>query len=135
VRDGTAYLTGTVRTAEEKQEAEKLALSVEGIDKVRNEIVLDESIPQNQARFDLSRAVSDANITAMVKSQLLLNDLTHALKINVSTNNGIVTLAGPVSSEEEAQEVLHIATRTRMVDGVDNQLELSPRAATADSGQ
>jgi tripartite-type tricarboxylate transporter receptor subunit TctC len=38
VRDGTAYLTGTVRTAEEKQEAEKLALSVEGIDKVRNEI-------------------------------------------------------------------------------------------------
>ena len=71
----------------------------------------------------------------MVKSQLLLNDLTHALKINVSTNNGIVTLAGPVSSEEEAQEVLHIATRTRMVDGVDNQLELSPRAATADSGQ
>jgi osmotically-inducible protein OsmY len=135
VRDGTAYLTGTVRTAEEKQEAEKLALSVEGIDKVRNEIVLDESIPQNQARFDLSRAVSDANITAMVKSQLLLNDLTHALKINVSTNNGIVTLAGPVSSEEDAQEVLHIATRTRMVDGVDNQLELSPRAATADSGQ
>jgi osmotically-inducible protein OsmY len=135
VRDGTAYLTGTVRTAEEKQEAEKLALSVEGIDKVRNEIVLDESIPQNQARFDLSRAVSDANITAMVKSQLLLNDLTHALKINVSTNNGIVTLAGPVSSEEEAQEVLHIATRTRLVDGVDNQLELSPRAATADSGQ
>lgn len=135
MRDGTAYLTGTVRTAEEKQEAEKLALSVEGIDKVRNEIVLDESIPQNQARFDLSRAVSDANITAMVKSQLLLNDLTHALKINVSTNNGIVTLAGPVSSEEEAQEVLHIATRTRMVDGVDNQLELSPRAATADSGQ
>ncbi len=135
VRDGTAFLTGTVRTEEEKQLAEQLALSVEGIDKVNNEILLDANIPQNQARFDLSRAVSDANITAMVKSQLLWNDLTHALKINVSTNNGVVTLAGPVSSEEEAEEVLRIAQRTRMVEGVDNQLQVGPQAAAADSGR
>jgi osmotically-inducible protein OsmY len=61
-------------------------------------------------------------MAAMVKAQLLWNRLTHALKIDVSAENGVVTVSGPVSSEEEAREVVRIAGSTRLVDKVENQL-------------
>lgn len=123
VRDGTAYLTGTLPTAAEREHAAKLALSIDGIDQVENRIILDENVPHNQARYeDTSYAVSDANMAAMVKAQLLWNRLTHALEIDVSAENGVVTVSGPVSSEEEAREVIRIAGSTRLVEKVENQL-------------
>ncbi len=123
VRDGTAYITGTLPTAAERDHAAKLALSIEGIDHVENRIILDENVPHNQARYDdASYAVSDANMAAMVRAQLLWNRLTHALEIEVSAQNGVVTVSGPVSSEEEAREVVRIAGSTRLVEKVNNRL-------------
>lgn len=123
VRDGTAYITGTLPTAAERNRAAKLALSIDGIDQVENRIILDENVPHNQARYeDASYAVSDANMAAMVKAQLLWNRLTHALEIDVSVQNGVVTVSGPVSSEEEAREVVRIAGSTRLVEKVNNRL-------------
>lgn len=125
VRDGKAYLAGTLPSAEDKALAERIARSVEGIEQVDNEILLDKNVPHNEARYDADKAGTDANITAMVKAQLLWNELTHAHDISVSTDDGVVTLSGPVASEEEAREIVRIATSTRWVQKVDNQLHLS----------
>lgn len=108
-----AYLASTLPSAEDKTLAEQLALSVEGIEEVNNEILLDSNVPHNQARYDADKAGTDANITAMMRAQLLWNRLTHAHIISVSTNDGVVTLSGPVASEKEAREIVRVATNTR----------------------
>lgn len=122
VRDRTAYLSGTLPTAAEKAHAEQVALSIPGVDQVNNLIVLDKNVPHNEARRDDDQAVTDANITAMVKAQLLWNELTHALDIAVSVENGVVTLSGPVRSEQEAREAMRIADNTRLVQKVNNEM-------------
>ena len=122
VREGTAYVTGTLPTAEEKAHAAQVALSTPGVDQVENLILLDQNVPHNEARRDTDQAVTDANITAMVKAQLLWNELTHAVDISVSVNDGVVTLSGPVRSEEQAREAVRIADNTRLVENVKNDM-------------
>lgn len=125
VRDRTAYLTGPLPSAEDKALAEKLALAHDGVDRVESRIVLDRKGPHNQARYDVETVASDANIAAMVKAQRLWNRLTHGLDIAVSVDHGVVTLSGPVQSEREAREAARIATGTRLVDQVNDDLKVA----------
>ncbi len=123
VHDGTAYLAGTLPNAEQKARAVRLALQVDGIKKVQDEIVLDKDIPQNQARYeDPSLAVSDANIAAMIRTQLSWDRITEAIDIKVSVKNGTATLTGTVPSEQVQREAVRIAENTRLVNQVNNQL-------------
>lgn len=62
-------------------------------------------------------ALSDTVITGKIKSGLAINEVTHALKIGVETNNGIVTLKGTAASETEATKAIEISEST---DGVKN---------------
>lgn len=60
--------------------------------------------------------LSDATITAKVKSALLTNKLTG---ITVNTDLGVVSLSGTVASEEVRQQVTKIAAAVDGVRGVD----------------
>ena len=62
-----------------------------------------------------TRTVSDASITAKVKTSFAADDLVKARNINVDTVNGVVTLHGVVNSTAEKQRAMDIARR---VDGV-----------------
>jgi hyperosmotically inducible protein len=67
-------------------------------------------------------AVTDAAITTAVKSKLLGDGKTPGLKIDVDTDNGIVTLNGDVATAEARAEAVRLARGTKGVKRVVDKL-------------
>lgn len=70
-------------------------------------------------------AQSDAGITTSVKSQLAADELVKANRIDVDTQNHVVTLSGEVRSADEKDKALSIARQTRGVSDVVDQLTVA----------
>lgn len=128
VTDGIATLRGTVESDIERDLAEELALGVDGIGEVRNELEVNPKVEVQADGNEFSNTVRDANITAKVKSQLLWNRNTHGLRIEVDTDGAIVTLSGAVESDAESQLAEQIARNTSDVGDVRNRLVVSSAA-------
>jgi hyperosmotically inducible periplasmic protein len=122
VNDGIAQLRGDVQTDAQRQLATELAESVEGIKSVRNELVVTGDDPSVAQR--LKHGVTDAALTARVKSRLLLSENTSGLAINVDTNDDVVMLEGEVESEAERELAELIAANTVGVEEVRNNLRI-----------
>src|SRR5687768_5042729 len=75
-------------------------------------------------------AAADAAITSAVKSKLLADTKVGGLKIDVDTNNNVVTLTGKVNSVAERNEALRLARTTTGVKRVVNKLTIAPVATT-----
>jgi hypothetical protein len=71
----------------------------------------------------LSSEVSDAGITARVKSRLGLDQEATSGRIQVGTSAGVVTLSGQAASREEAMKALRTALDTDGVTAVDSELK------------
>jgi hypothetical protein len=67
-------------------------------------------------------ALSDGSLTAKIKAKMALDDTVGALRIDVDTVNGSVTLAGEVRSERERQRALTLARETEGVKAVVDRL-------------
>lgn len=74
----------------------------------------------NQAKL----ALEDGALTAKIKSKMALDDLVRARGIDVDTVDGVVTLGGTVSSEQERQRAVRLATETAGVKSVTDQLRV-----------
>lgn len=77
---------------------------------------------RQEARSDASRVAkniesgtSDAVVTTKVKSALLADAQVKGTQVEVTTNNGVVTLSGSVATPEEKQRAEQVA---RTIDGV-----------------
>ena len=70
-------------------------------------------------------SVNDATITAKVKAAYLADEAVKGLKINVTTNEGVVTLDGSVASEREHQRAIQIAQGTEGVARIDDKLRVN----------
>lgn len=70
---------------------------------------------------------SDVNITANIRKAITDNESlsVNAHNIKIITQNGVVTLRGPVDSEAEKTTLHSIAHKTPGVTQVDNQLEVT----------
>ena len=68
--------------------------------------------------------VDDQVITSKIKTKIALNSALSALRINVDTEKGIVTLSGTVKSRKDADEALQIALDTKGVKKVVNKLKV-----------
>jgi osmotically-inducible protein OsmY len=142
VRDGKATLDGEVEASVERDLAEQIALGIAGINEVDNriEVVHDRDVRDEAGEGRaFGQRVSDATTTATVKSKLLWNRNTDGLDINVSTEDGVVTLVGTVDSDASRQLAEHLAANTEGVEQVRNQLTVAadaPRmAATRTAGE
>ena len=71
-----------------------------------------------------SNAKSDRDITAKVRKEIVGDkDLsTYAHNVKVITNNGAVTLKGPVKSEDEKAKVGELAASVVSADKITNEL-------------
>ncbi|MBN2850782.1 MAG: BON domain-containing protein, partial [Erysipelotrichaceae bacterium] len=76
--------------------AELIAEGVEGVKEVDNRIEVGPQAQRDAQGGSFKRTVDDANITAKVKSKLLLNPHTRGLKITVTTKNAVVIFDGEV---------------------------------------
>lgn len=126
VDDDTATLEGTVNSDVDKELAEEVAMSIEGIDDVNNKLKVDskyESADNDPSR-SFSRTVADATITAQVKTALLKSPNIKGMKIDVDTVNSEVTLSGKVETEAQKNLAEIIARNNDDVQRVSNKLEI-----------
>jgi len=129
VQKGEVTLSGTVESEIDRDLAEEIAMGIEGVTKVHNELEVAEDMDRQNAAEqmanDFGKRFNDATLTARVKFALLANDSTEGLSINVDTENGTVFLNGEVKSEQEAELAERIATNAEGVADVQNRLTIS----------
>ena len=68
--------------------------------------------------------VADAAITASVNADLAKDPDLSAIKINVDTTNGHVTMHGSAPSEQAKERATQLASNVKGVTSVDNQLSI-----------
>ncbi|MBX3711679.1 MAG: BON domain-containing protein [Lysobacter sp.] len=88
----------------------------------------DGAAKQTKADESSQQPVEDSWITTKVKADLLVDDQTKGLDINVSTTNGVVTLAGRLDSAAQVDKAVSIARGIKGVKSVDSTtLTVKPR--------
>ena len=134
VHEGKATLTGNVEESVNKDLAEQIALGVNGIKDVDNQIKVqaDYTPPARSTDRSYGEVIDDASITSAVKSKLVWSKNTEGLTANVETKRGKVTLVGSADSAATKDLAGKLAMGTRGVMSVDNQLVVkSAKAGTA----
>lgn len=123
VQGDTAVLTGNVETGVDKDLAEQVALDIEGIGDVDNQLRVDERAERRaEGERTVADRLGDSTTTATVKSKLLWNNSTAGLDINVTTRDNVVTLEGVVDSGAAKELAERLAADTDGVREVRNQL-------------
>lgn len=151
-REGVVTLRGEVDTDAEKSLAGRYAGAVEGVKRVDNRLIVRGDPERDdtgaldggregdaasdaggdprekvQERGWGDRAlggIDDAAITARVKSALAGTRGTKALKTNVTTREGEVTLSGTARSESERELAEEVAKGVNGVKSVDNRIKV-----------
>ena len=118
---GVVQLNGFVDSTSAKNSATTVARNVSGVREVRNNLSI------TSGTETVGEAVDDTVITGKVKAALIADPLTKASQINVSTENGIVQLAGFVDSAAEKQQAGELARSVASVRGVRNELDVKSR--------
>jgi hyperosmotically inducible periplasmic protein len=124
VTSGVVTLTGTVESDIESDLAAEIAKGVKGVKEVNNKLNISPEAQRDTERSSFLHYVEDANITARVKSRLLLDSNTHGLKMHVTTKNGVVFLEGKVDSEIEADLARQIVRNTKGVIDIEDNLTI-----------
>jgi hyperosmotically inducible protein len=119
--DKVVTLSGTVNSEAAKAQAVALARGTEGVADVVDNLTLVAPQTASAGRM-VGEVVDDASITAAVKTKLMGDSVVGALKINVDTKDGVVSLNGPVKSQSEKDTALRIARETSGVKDVRDNL-------------
>ncbi|MGH8220103.1 MAG: BON domain-containing protein [Steroidobacteraceae bacterium] len=117
---GDVELTGFVNSRGEGAEAEHDVRSVAGVRSVENKLQINAGGPV------LGRATDDRAISQDVRSALASNTETENSRIQVTTSDGVVQLAGFVDSQEQRDAAGSVASSVQGVRRVDNDLRLNP---------
>lgn len=133
VTGGKATLTGVVDEDVNKQLAKQIALGVDGIGEVDNQIVVQSDYvrPGKAEKRSYGDMIDDAGITTAVLSRLSWNARTNGLGTEVSTMWSKVTLVGTAPSQAVKDLVGSLALNTRGVQAVDNQLRVDDQPGSA----
>src|SRR5688500_4279691 len=145
-REGVVTLTGTVPTAAARDRALELTRTTDGVTRVEDRLTvsaagtIDERGEQAardaaaktegaagraaDAAAGAGAAVTDAGITAAVKTRLLADPDVAGLKIDVDTREKVVTLTGTVKTAAQKTEAASIARDTTGVTRVVNNLKV-----------
>lgn len=129
VDNNMATLEGEVYSDIDKELAENIALGVEGIDSVKNNInVIEKPVkvtePTAPKGRNFAQYVGDVSTTAAIKAELLASKNIEGLNIDVDTLNDKVTLSGKVKSLEQKSLAQAIAAKHNDVKGVVNNLQV-----------
>lgn len=136
VKDGKATITGTVQEDLSKELANEIALGVDGITEVDNQIEVVSDLPRDSEKgaSSFGQGIDDATITATVKSKLMWSKYTCGFATTVRTKSGRVYLTGSADSAEAKRVAGSLAADTRGVVSVSNALTVSsPTSATQGS--
>jgi hyperosmotically inducible protein len=139
--DGRVTLTGTVESAAERAEAVRIARATEGVKDVNDSlrIVAPDAADRpaaadKDAKDDKNddNALTDPWITTKIESKYFLDGDVKGRNIDVTTENGVVTLTGQVTSAAERRQAIVLAQSTDGVKDVRDQLKIVADARDAD---
>lgn len=116
----TATLSGHVAKSASQGLAGEVALSVEGVKKVDNQVT--ENTPPGFAAAS-EASVKNVSLELKVKSILLADIGTHALQIEVEVVDGVVSLRGKPGSAATASEAVRKTASIKGVNKVVNLLD------------
>ena len=122
VTDGIVSLSGKASSIAQKELTTEYAKDVEGVKDVKNQM----TVTKNPAKPDetVSEKIDDASVTAQVKASLLSHRSTSALKTNVETTDGVVTLSGVARNAAEKSLVTKLTTDVNGVSSVVNNMTI-----------
>lgn len=80
----------------------------------------------------VEQQIDDGNLTSMLGAKYAFDSEIDRYRIDIDVKNGVVTLRGFVSNEEQRQEAERIAQGTRGVRSVVNNLKVDPTPRTAE---
>lgn len=119
---GKVILRGTTDSAATKNLATRLAINSRGVVAVDNQLVIDPNPKQDATKKtadqDAGQNISDGWITTKVKSTFLYSNSVSMFDIAVSTNKGVVTLAGKLTSGAERELAIELAQNVKGVKSV-----------------
>lgn len=78
-----------------------------------------------EAASHLGDTVSEAAVTAKIKSKMALDDHVKARSINVDTSGSVATLTGVVASADERKRAVQLARDTEGITRVVDKLEIA----------
>jgi len=123
-------LMGTVDTDIEKDLAKNIALGINGVKNVDNQLVIEKSNKSGAQKIsadgkrEFSQYMRDVSLTASIKTELLANDKIDGLDINVDTYNDTVTLQGKVKNAAQKSLAEAIVKKRDDVERVVNKLKV-----------
>ncbi|GAA65442.1 hypothetical protein P20311_3252 [Pseudoalteromonas sp. BSi20311] len=138
VKNGKVMLTGKVNSEVDKELAEELVLSLDGVTEVENDLTVIElkdakdltTVDQMNAKHhdstmmdsDTESDLTDAKITTVITTRYLFDSEVGGTDIDVDTDNGVVTLRGTVESDAEKKLAMEIANNAEDVRKVVDEL-------------
>ena len=133
--NGVVTLRGAVANEAERRQAVALARSTDGVREVRDELRIDAALRENRdgdTRTGVASNVQrpDAWITTKIQAKYFIDGDVKGRRIDVETNNGVVTLRGTVETPQEKEQAEIIARETDGVRRVQNQLTVGAAATS-----
>jgi hyperosmotically inducible periplasmic protein len=120
-------LTGMVDTEAAKIRAVEIARGTNGVANVVDNVTVRIAAVPPPEPSDAQRAMlSDPALTTAVKAKLIEDTTVGGLRIDVDTNNGVVTLTGDVHSQAEKNKAIQLARDTDGVKSVTDKLTVKP---------
>ena len=130
-KEGVVTLSGEVPSQAAKDTAVQVARATDGVVSVVDNMTIaraagDRGLGDSAAATAgrVGDVASDAMITSSLKTKFLADPDVAALKIDVDTTNGVVTLTGNVKTAAERDEALRIARETDGVKSVVDRLKV-----------
>ena len=111
VIDGRIFITGKVKTVEEKLNITKLAWEIKGARSVKNDLKIRE-------QFDIQQFSKDILITSQLRTAMIASKTIKSTNYNIDTYKKKIYIYGIAESEDERTEVINEAKQILDVEDV-----------------
>ena len=115
-RKGEVLLSGFADSQAQIDRSATLVMTVQGVKKVDNKLVLKQGVQT------VGNKIDDSVITAGVKAEMINDVNMKSMDVSVVTRKGEVQLSGFVDNEKQAALAVELAKRVQGVNGVVNNL-------------
>jgi len=117
--NGVVTLTGSVMNSGSKSAAVELAMSVNGVRNVDDELTTGSSTGSTRrAVAETETEGSDSWITTKVKSEIMADSMSQGFDVHVETMNGVVMLRGTLANKDAIAHVKDLAETVKGVKSV-----------------
>jgi len=111
VLDGRIFITGKVKTVEEKLQITKLAWEIKGARSVKNDL-------QIKDKFSLTQSAKDVLITSQLRAAMIGSKKIKAVNYQIDTYKKNIYIYGIAQNDEERTEVINEAKQILDVEDV-----------------